>query len=410
MRNLGSEQKPKKRARAESPHRNTHFPLPRDLPENLLLAPLSLENVWIMDEYDRWTRPPITFAAPETVHNQGKRILQKLAGRSSPIPSWPRGPELKNIRIVHDSTEHLQLKPDISDVLADLIRAGKAHAHMSITNFLLNGAADHVPVKTVLKSLAMSGDRYDPAKERKVIPLGALTIPASCDGLDGIDLLPKQVRVSKEIVYQEKIAEADESDKRSDPIPVPSWESCLVPTGCVTGPHTDYCGCSQLIQHIEGRKLWLCWPPTPHNLDIYLRQHLTGYLDFPTEAAIDQLECMELILLDSESKDPSQACFIMPGGTIHAVVTFSTSCHTGLKLWRLEDLKVAKLMNEIQLKVLYEREGLDGTTFKFYKDYFQDLKDELGNWDKLQRKSKRGNDRNELKEWIKTMRELKNID
>jgi len=360
-----------------------------------------------MDEYNRWTRPPITFAAHETVHAEGKRILQKLAGRSSPIPSWPLGPELKNIRIVHASTNHLQHTPDISDVLADLSRAGEARAHMSITNFILNGAADHVPVKTVLKSLMMSGDRYDKVKGKSVLQLGALTIPASCDGLDGIDLLPEQVRVSREIVYQEKNAETDEqSDKQSNPNPVPSWESCLVPIGCVTGPHTDYCGCSQLIQHIEGRKLWLCWPPTPHNLDIYLRQHLTGYLAFPTEEAIDQLEGMELILLDSGD----QTCFIMPGGTIHAVVTFTKSCHTGLKLWRMGDLKVAKSMNEIQLSVINKREELDKSTFNFYKDYFRDLKDELENWDELKRKCKRGKDRNELQDWIKAMRELRNID
>jgi len=355
-----------------------------------------------MDEYDRWTRPPITFAADEKVHNEGKRILQKLAGHSSPIPSWPREPELKNIHIVHASADHPQLRPDISDVLADLSRAGKARAHMSITNFVLDGAADHVPVKTVLKSLMMSGDRPDPVN-KKVIQLGALTIPASCDGLDGIDLLPEQVRVSKEIVYQEKNAETDEQpDEESNPNLVPSWESCLVPIGCVTGPHTDYCGCSQLIRHIEGRKLWLCWPPTPHNLDIYLRQHRTGYLAFPTEEAIDQLEGLELILLDSND----QTCFIMPGGTIHAVVTFTTSSHTGLKLWRMGDLKVAKNMNEIQLGVINKSEELDKATFNFYKDYFRDLKDELDNWDELKRKCKRGKDRTELQEWIKAMREL----
>ena len=360
-----------------------------------------------MDEYNRWTRPPVTFAAHAPVHDEGKRILLKLAGRSSPIPSWPQVPKLQNIQIVHASTDHLQLKPDISDVLADLIRAGKARTHMSVTNFVLDGAADHVPVKTVLKSLVISGDHYDLVEGKRVVQLGALTIPASCDGLDGVELLPKQVQDCRAIVYQEKNAETDEQNAETDEQnPVPSWESCLVPTGCITGPHMDYCGCSQLIQHIEGRKLWLCWPPTPRNLDIYLRQHLTGHLAFPTEEAIDQLEGMELILLDSK-----QTCFIMPGGTIHAVVTFTKSCHTGLKLWRMGDLKVAIGMNEVQLKVINKREELDKTTFDFYKGYFRDLKDELENWDELRKKCKRGDtNRNELHDWIKAMRNLRNID
>ena len=352
-----------------------------------------------MHEYDRWNRSPITFAAHTPVHDDGKRILLKLAGRPSPIPSWPRGPKLQNIQIVHASTDHLQLKPDMSHVFADLIQAGKARAHMSITNFVLDGGADHVPVQTVIKSFVTTGDRYDLVEGKKVVQLGALTIPASCDGLDGVKLLPEQIQDCTEIVYQEKNAGMEGQN------PVPSWESCLVPTGCITGPHTDYCGSSQLIQHIEGRKLWLCWPPTPRNLDIYLRQHLTGHLAFPTEEAIDQLEGMELILLDSH-----QTCFIMPGGTIHAVVTFTKSCHTGLKLWRMGDLKVAIDMNEVQLKVIHKREELDKTTFDFYRGYFRELKNELKNWDKLRRRYKRGNDHNELHDWIKAMRKLKNVD
>ena len=307
------------------------------------------------------------------MHEQGKRILQKLAGLSYRVPSWPKGPELATISIVNANTNHLELKPNMMHVLADLRQAGKNGDHISIVNFVLNGAADHIPVETVIKLLILSGHRYDTVGSK--IQIGALTIPASFSGLANIDLLPK---LGNDVIFRQKnIEKRANTDEEPQVVLAPAWESCLIPTGAVTGPHTDYCGCSQLIQHIQGRKLWLCWPPTPHNFDVYLRQHLTGNLTFSTEDAIDQLEGLELLLLDLD-----QTCFILPGGTIHAVLTFTHSCHTGLKLWRLKDLQVAESMNMIQVKVMDKKEELDKNTYDFYQDYFWDFKEELKNWER----------------------------
>ena len=278
----------------------------------------------------------------------------------------------------------------MTHVVADLLQASKNGDHISIVNFVLNRAANHNTVDMVINSLIMSGDRYDTAGST-VVQIGALTIPASFSGLANIDLLPK---LGKDVVFRQRnIEKRANMDEEPQVVLAPGWESSLIPTGAVTGPRMDYCGCSQLIQHIQGRKLWLFWPPTPHNLDVYLRQHLTGNLTFSIEDAIDQLKGLELLLLDSD-----QTRFIVPGGTIHAVVTFTHSCDTRLKLWRLQDFQVTESMNMIQVKVMDKKEELDKDTYHFYQDYFRTFKEELKNWDELGKKKKKGTAK--LHQWI----------
>ena len=359
---------------------------------------------------------------------EGWRILRKLAGLSFAVPSWPHGPTLKHIGIIHTHTDHLKVKPSGLHVMEDLLQAREDGAHISIVNSILGGPADHNPIGTVLASLVFSGVgcRSDPVEE--VTQIGALTIPASSSGLGKVDLLPERFKVCTNTVYERTVykkavheheqavavhepsAEKRKSRKKPPPPPppppqeVPFWGSCIVPMGAITDPHTDYSGCSQLVQHIQGRKLWLCWPPTAHNLDIYLRKRLSGNLVLSTEDAIDTLEDMELLLLDNH-----QMCFTLPAGTIHAVLTFTVSCHTGLKLWRVEDVEIAKEMTKIQSEHMDQRATLDQSTFESCQKYFVDLKGELENWRELGRKN--GEQNEKIYRWILDSEEkLKHID
>jgi hypothetical protein len=275
-------------------------------------------------------------------------------------------------------------------VVEDLLRAREDGVHISIVNSILGSPADHISVSAIITSLIFSGVgcRSDPVEE--VTQIAALTIPASSSGLGKVDLLPARFKVCTKTVYERTVyheqrnGEKKKSKKKPQvqPLEVPLWASCVVPVGAITSPHTDYSGCAQLIQHIQGRKLWLCWPPTAHNLDIYLRKRLSGNLSLSTEDAIDLLQDMELLLLDDD-----QTCFTLPGGTIHAVLTFTESCHTGLKLWRAEDLKVARAMSEIQSEHVDRMITLDSSTFGFCKQYFADLMGELEYWRELGRKN-----------------------
>ncbi|KAF8342355.1 hypothetical protein F5887DRAFT_1076153 [Amanita rubescens] len=369
----GDSQKAKKRARTDS------MTFDRSTPS------------WIMEEYHRWQSKDITDAAHPTLHEQGRKILSKLVtalSRSSEsVPSWPHGPELKHIIIIHaQSTGHLSKgdsdKPDMSHVITDLSEARRNGNHASIVNFLRNGPANHTPIEKLLKLFPLSGD----SSGEKVLPIGALTIPASSSGLDKVNLLPNLVEDCTEFVCERK------TEKKKSDHPW-AWASCLVPIGAITTPHTDYCGSSQLIQHINGRKLWLCWPPTPSNLDIYVREHFSGLITFSTEDAIDRLEGLELLLLDDE-----QTRFILPGGTIHAVLTFSQSCHTGLKLCRIGDLDVARKMYKIESENMNEE--LDDNMFEHLQDYFKDVKKELKLWDELRKKSKNKEVNEVIRQWI----------
>jgi hypothetical protein len=354
-----------------------------------------------MKEYERWNEPPINFGTHPTLHEEGSRILRKLAALSLPVPSWSNGPELKHIRIIHEDTDD-HLKPDISHVIKDLFQAAKDGDHISTTNFVKNGPADHNPVEIVIKSLMLSGDRPDHIDIEEVTHIGALTIPLSGSGLGDVNLLPKQVENDTEVVYEQRNVTVGKNKKKSITKLLPSWASCLSPIGAITGPHTDYCGCSQLIQHIQGRKLWLCWPPTPHNLDIYLRKHHSGCDPFSTEEAIDQLQGMELLLLDRK-----QVCFILPGGTIHAVLTLTRGCHTGLKLCRMEDFEVANRMCKIQSNIMNHPERLDKNIFESCQKFFGELKGELEMWDELRKKSlNNGRVNEEIYQWILGSEEL----
>jgi hypothetical protein len=400
----------------------TQHPLLSNLSE-FSLAPPSPQNAWIIDELRRWESPPINFAKDQTPRHiegwktrymEGWRILQKLAALPFAVPSCQprREPKLiKHIEIIHTNTGHLNHKPNPLHVMEDLLRAREDGVHISTVNSILGGPADHISVGMMMTSLIFSGVgcRSDPVEE--VTQIGALTIPTSSSGLGTVDILPERFKVCTKTVYERTVCKQRNAEKKKSkkmplvqPFEVPLWASCIVPVGAITSPHTDYSGCSQLIQHIQGRKLWLCWPPTPHNLDTYLRKRLSGSIGLSTEDAIDLLQDMELLLLDEE-----QTCFTLPGGTIHAVVTLTPSCHIGLKLWRVEDLEVARAMSKIQLEHMNQRITLDRSTFDFCQNYFADLKGEVEYWKELERKNAEDNEK--ICRWISESEEmLKHID
>lgn len=368
-----------------------------------------------MEELGRWERPPLSFAKDQTPRHvegwktrymEGWRILQKLAGLTFVIPSWPHEPKLlKHIKIIDTPTDHIELKPNALHVVEDLLQAREHGIHISTVNSMLGSSADHISVSAVLSLLIFSGVgcRYDHVEE--VTQIGALTIPASRSGLGKVDFLPEQFKactkaVYERTVYEQKNAEKKKAEKKKSskkaqvqppevqPPEVPLWASSVVPAGAITGPHTDYAGCSQLIQHIKGRKIWLCWPPSPLNLDIYLRKRLSGNIALSTEDAIDLLQGLELLLLDNDS-----TCFTLPGGTIHAVLTFTPSCHAGLKLWRVEDLEAAGAMSKIQVEHMNQSIRLDRCTFDFCRHYFSDLRGELEYWKELGQKDTEDNEK-----------------
>ncbi|KAF8210603.1 hypothetical protein K438DRAFT_1753249 [Mycena galopus ATCC 62051] len=101
----------------------------------------------------------------------------------------------------------------------------------------------------------------------------------------------------------------------------------ITPSGYLTPPHVNAMSFCQLHTHFHGQKLWMCWPPTPHNLE-WLRTHYPKGADEGTLLlAIAHLENLEIFHLDE-----TVCSFLVPPLTIHAVVSLTTCTHFGITL------------------------------------------------------------------------------
>lgn len=117
-----------------------------------------------------------------------------------------------------------------------------------------------------------------------------------------------------------------------------TWESIIVPQGGITEPHIDdWCG-STYIAHISGKKLWLFWPPTESNMEKFANGLFGKDKPMSVAYGIEHLEGLELLLVDAD-----QTAFIMPPGTIHAVLTFEKfATHCGFFLVQDDHFEIAQ--------------------------------------------------------------------
>ncbi|KAF8325598.1 hypothetical protein F5887DRAFT_1085355 [Amanita rubescens] len=314
-------------------------------------------NGWILQEYLLWNAPPISNV--HQTYDRGYDILAKLVQ----LPDVPHGPAMKYVRLLDHGP--VTPKPELVHVIYDLVQRKKTH--ISKVNFGLGSAADHLSIEEVMSSLCQAGD---PGYLGPL--LGALTIPATKAGLGKFSLTAGPFEGSADHVYE------CQKDKQ------PAWLSSINPRGSITDPHIDYCGCSQIVQHISGRKLWLFWPPTTHNLQLFCNKYVSGTsLTFSMMTAIEEFENLELLLVEDSKR------FIIPSGTIHAVITFTTSCHTGFKIWGFDDFGTAKDLLNIYLGVWQNRSHLDNTQADHYNGIFRDLEQiEFQKWGELCKKKR----------------------
>lgn len=338
-------------------------------------------NAWILKEYLLWNSGPISNI--RHTHGRGRDILSKLLQLPYMIP---HGRAMNYVRLLA-APDHgpITPKPALVHVIRDLIQQEKK-THISKINFGLGGAANHVSVEDVLASICEAGDQArDQALECSDPLLGALTIPATNLGLGKCSLTAGTFEGSADHVYECK------KDK------IPTWLSSINPRGSITDPHIDYCGCSQVVQHISGRKLWLFWPPTTHNLQLFCKKYVSGTNQtFSMMTAIEEFESIEILLVQDRE------IFVMPAGMIHAVITFNTSCHSGFKLWGFEDFGTARDLFNIHFEMWKGQSKLDQTQIDHYKETLGHLETtELRKWDELCQKNV-GDERSQnVLSWIK---------
>ncbi|KAL0572796.1 hypothetical protein V5O48_009175 [Marasmius crinis-equi] len=112
----------------------------------------------------------------------------------------------------------------------------------------------------------------------------------------------------------------------------PNPSTTLTPAGHITRPHIDPFPGEGLVYHLEGRKIWVVFPPSDHNLNEVFQSYERG--ESPDLVWwMDRLERPEVYLLEKAG-----TAFVMPAGTIHACISLDQSSHTGACLVTMDSL------------------------------------------------------------------------
>ena len=110
--------------------------------------------------------------------------------------------------------------------------------------------------------------------------------------------------------------------------------SVCTPEGNFTNLHIDSSILGAYVIQLVGKKLWLTWPRSKHNLQELSQIHLNPSV--PTITLLKPLQGLRIILLQPG------VTFYMPPGTMHAVISFNQSALTGYPVARIEDIPAAQ--------------------------------------------------------------------
>lgn len=179
-----------------------------------------------------------------------------------------------------------------------------------------------------------------------------------------------------------------------------SMETTLSPSGMVTHVHYDFHSARQLMVHHFGVKLWLTWPPTRWNVE-WISKQLNNTSTDKTLLAIRSLSGMKVWVM----KDAERA-FYLPPYTLHAVLTFDLSGHSGFRFWHEEDFESIKPLVELELDL--QRNAVDNNLeLDQAVDQLDLIRDELSKWREVgtlvQGQDSSSSSWGEIMEWEKKM-------
>jgi hypothetical protein len=173
--------------------------------------------------------------------------------------------------------------------------------------------------------------------------------------------------------------------------------SAICPAGTLTDIHKDYSGSGQFMISVEGRKLWLIWPPTEKNLKWWTAHHTRTATATLTLDAINNMEGLELLLHEG------QESFLILPYYFHAVLTFEASAHCGSPIWRLDWWQeIAKAAMEWEY--LWAKDhAANGFSAKEVDAVLKEMQDAQVHWGALAAKFTAGRISKDLKTWHKHM-------
>ncbi|KAJ7613362.1 hypothetical protein DFH06DRAFT_1370697 [Mycena polygramma] len=300
-------------------------------------SPVLDANLFLLHLANRWKQPPLAYYA--MVSAKVYILLHRLARSASPCTLFPT-----------TTIPYCEQPPTASLLLADLLSLGDdLISYYDLSGYTLSTDT----VASVLDLLHHSTLTVPWSPGHKVVAL--LNIGASPNGLLrcrfdwdawlgelGLDfaiadlahqyseeelakLLPPASRRPKKPLQKVRQWDALRAKELDAHGKQPYIASVRTPPGWFSDMHVDQAGMSQAMVHCEGEKLWLLWPATEKNLLWWGLQHpepLFGHGRIM--AAVDALEGLQILHLDSPR------AFIVPPFSIHAVIGFTSSFHTGV--------------------------------------------------------------------------------
>jgi hypothetical protein len=269
----------------------------------ILVSPANPENAWILELRKLWDSPPISNITP--IKSIGFDILRALICYPHKLP---KSPSDNSTIVVLENPSKPRMSPTVGHVIRDLVQPGSHNVFDFVNQY---GDPDVEYPEFLLSMFRASEGRPWNDGHRLY---GALNVFESDIGIGNCHL-------NAHPFTQEKQSLVDEG----------GWASTWTPPGAISHTHMDFYGSMQYLIHFDGKKLWLLWPPTPRNLEWFSIQHKQRANGNRVLDCISHLEGLQLHYVDN-----SEVFFILKPNTLHACISFSGSCHTGVQVWSLD--------------------------------------------------------------------------
>ena len=176
------------------------------------------------------------------------------------------------------------------------------------------------------------------------------------------------------------------------------WVSTWTPPAAISHTHMDYYGSLQYIIHFYGKKLWILWPPTPHNLRWFSLLHKKRADANLTLDCIRNLEGLQLNFLDS-----TETRFVVQPNTLHACLSFSSSAHTAVQVWSYSHFDESYAIMEWGLQWLRGLYTSRGQSRAEMIEEADTLKDEMEKWCSLAKRNPNDPSTSRLQKEIKVL-------
>ncbi|KAF4611162.1 hypothetical protein D9613_006451 [Agrocybe pediades] len=326
------------------------------------------DNAWLQDLYEEYMALPVCKA--DSLRNKGEAALRALVEHPKPLSKRPVFSD--SLQITTASVTFKGSKRTEQLVMQDITKTDRSGMDVlkGEMDELIKGEDIVQSLEAVRNGLWKVGDPLYGTLDCATPSLNAYNIPVPND------FSPRSpTNAVRGAINRVK----------------PPWEAVAVPMGAVTVCHADDWMLSIYFLHVSGRKLWLLWPPTSENRDIYTCHVLKNGHLMTIEKAVQQLDGLQLLYVE----EGHHLTWNFPPGTLHAVITFSpTATHVAFYVARCPDLHYVDetLHQWMEMHDSFARKRIRGEkdqqdlVLSERKRLLKDMYASLGFWKTLKRK------------------------